>query len=255
MKKTLALLILLLVTSGSIWYVQRGAGRQELTTQLVNEQATSSVPSNILNTTSADDSRNAVLEAEALEIVSRPILVKIQISDSSRKNALAKLDELIKLIKDKYDYANAWYDLGAYRMIIGDYDGAVDAYKFVPLIKPGDYVGYANLGDIYTNYIKNYPLAEENFLKAIQNNSAYISAYAELANLYENNFDDGRKKSENLLLLGINSNPQDLYLKIKLAEFYERSGRKSEALGLFRQILSADPNNKSVEDGIIRLSQ
>ena len=213
------------------------------------------IPEDSPTAVSSDNSKETnLLRAEASKIISRPISVKIQISDSSRKNALAKLDELVKLIKGKYDYANAWYDLGAYRMVIGDYDGAIDAYKFVVLIRPSDYVGYANLGDIYMNYLKNYILAEENFLKAIQNNPAYISGYVELAALYENYFKDGRQKAEDLFLLGIKRNTENLYLKVHLAEFYERTDKKLEALALFREILSLDPNNKSVEAEVTKLS-
>src|SRR3989344_4526176 len=255
MKNWLLVFFVAGVLTASGWYISRDKSSQILSGQEPGSQA---VVLPIL-ADSADDAKTAapdnstkndLLKAQALEIVSRPVSVKIQISDSSRKNTLAKLDELIKLIKDNYDYVNAWYDLGAYRMVIGDYDGAVDAYKFVALIKPGDYVGYANLGDIYANYLKNYSLAEENFLKAVKNNPAYVSGYADLAGLYEKYFDDGLQKAENLFLSGIRLNADNLYLKIKLAEFYDRNDKKSAALALFREVLALDPSNKSVQEEI-----
>ena len=255
MKKIL-LVILSLFIVGVFWYFQRDENPQILSDQALNDQVILPSSADSAKDAAADNSKEVdLLKSEALKIISRPILVKIPISDSSRKSALAKLDELIKLIKGKYDYVNAWYDLGAYRIVIGDYDGAIDAYKFVVLLKPGDYISYANLGDIYMNYLKNYPLAEENFLKAIKNNSAYFFGYTELATLYENNFNDGKQKAEDLFLLGIKLNAENLYLKIKFAEFYERNGKKSEALALFREVLSLDPNNKSVEIEIAKLLQ
>ena len=249
-------LVAVFLVSGG-WYVWRNKNFLSAPSKAGSGgQAVLPLPESGSVVASPDNSEEAdLLKAKALEIISRPISVKIQISDSSKRNTLAKLDELIKLIKDKYDYVNAWYDLGAYRMVIGDYEGAIDAYKFIALINPGDYIGYVNLGDIYGGYLKNYLLAEENFLKAIHNNFAYVSGYTELAILYENNFNDGPKKAEDLLLSGIKSNPQDLYLKIKLAEFYKRNDRNLEALTLFREILSLDPNNKSVEVEVVRLSQ
>src|SRR3989344_9416484 len=228
MKNWLLVFFVAGVLTASGWYISRDKSSQILSGQEPGSQA---VVLPIL-ADSADDAKTAapdnstkndLLKAQALEIVSRPVSVKIQISDSSRKNTLAKLDELIKLIKDNYDYVNAWYDLGAYRMVIGDYDGAIEAYQFVPLIKSGDYIGYVNLGDIYSHYLKNYPLAEENFLKALKNNSAYVSGYVELAVLYENYFESGYQKAEDLLLSGIRFNEGNLHIKIKLAEFYERN--------------------------------
>jgi len=261
MRKLLVTILVLTMAGGVFWYVQSGlksAQDQALVTDNSNSEENIGLPLEEApqkEETVKKDTDTDILKAQALEIISRPISVEVQLSDSSRKNALAKLDELIKLIEERYDYANAWYDFGAYRMVIGDYDGAIDAYKFVPLIKSGDYVGYGNLGDIYMNYLKNYSLAEENFLKAIQNNFAYISGYVELAALYENNFEDGRQKAEDLFLSGINSNTGNLYLKVRLAQFYDRNGRKLDALNLFKEVLASDPNNQSVVAEIARLSQ
>lgn len=257
MKKTFTIAILLFLAVGTIWYVRSKVNYQPLPADqsLSNQAATSSVSVSDVAISSNDFKKADLLKVRALEILARPVLVKIAISESSKKSALAKIEELTKLIGENYDYANAWYDLGAYRMVIGDYEGAIDAYKFVNLIRTGDYVSYGNLGDIYGFYLKNYPLAEESFLKAIKNNSAYVLGYTELAKLYENSFSDGQNKAENLLLSGIKFNSQDLYLKIKLAEFYERSGRKSDALNLFREVLSLDPANKSVEAKVWDLSQ
>ncbi len=223
MKKTLSIVLLLLAVGVAIWYVSRGGNAQPSTDQPLNEQAVSLVSSGDVSVVSPVDSKKVALEAKALEIISHPVMVKIPILESSKKSALAKIEEVADLIRDNYDYANAWYDLGAYRMVIGDYDGAIEAYEFVISIRPADHVGYANLGDIYGFYLKNYPLAEENFLKAIRNNPAYIFGYAELAVLYEGNFSGGVKKAEDILLAGLKVNPQDAYLSARLDGLRERA--------------------------------
>ncbi len=227
MKKMLIIILLIFAVGVAAWYLRYYSDLQPPAAQPLNESAVLTPSADAVQEVLPDDSaakKAALLRAEALKIVSRPVSVKISISETSRKNSLAKIEEMTNLIKDNYDYANAWYDLGAYRMVIGDYEGAIDAYGFVNLIRPDDYIGYANLGDIYGFYLKNYPLAEENFLKALRNNPAYISGYVDLAALYEGSFDGGRKRAEDLLLAGLRANPQNDYLNAKLAEFYERTG-------------------------------
>ncbi|OGY64282.1 MAG: hypothetical protein A3I89_01165 [Candidatus Harrisonbacteria bacterium RIFCSPLOWO2_02_FULL_41_11] len=257
MRKVLVTILVLATVGGVFWYIRNDLKFSQNQAAVTDVNFKENISTSLTEASQKEVVKNNadLLKAQALKIISRPISVKIQISDNSRKNALAKLDELIKLIRNKYDYVNAWYDLGAYRMVIGDYDGAIEAYQFVPLIKSGDYIGYVNLGDIYSHYLKNYPLAEENFLKALKNNSAYVSGYVELAVLYENYFESGYQKAEDLLLSGIRFNEGNLHIKIKLAEFYERNAKKSEALALFKEVLSLDPNNKFVEAEVVRLSQ
>src|SRR3989344_7028703 len=122
--------------------------------------------------------------ALALKIISRPVKVSAPLSEADRKRAEEKIKEISDLIRKDYNYTYPWYDLGAYRRVIGDFEGAAEAWNFVPLIRPDDFIAYHNLGDLYGFYVKDYPKSEDNYLKSIKNNPANIQAYLDLAVIY-----------------------------------------------------------------------
>ena len=103
------------------------------------------------------------------------------------------------MIREDYDYSNQWYDLGAYRKLLGDYAGAIDAYDFVTLIRPNDVISYMNLGEIYAVYLKNYGQAEKNYLQAIKNDPTKASSYMYLSSLYSI-YPDKEDQEETILL-------------------------------------------------------
>src|SRR3989344_7349091 len=118
------------------------------------------------------------LREQALSIINKPVVVTANaLPDSVKNEALKKLEELAIMIREDYDYSNQWYDLGAYRKLLGDYAGAIDAYDFVTLIRPNDVISYMNLGEIYAVYLKNYGQAEKNYLQAIKNDPTKASSY------------------------------------------------------------------------------
>lgn len=196
---------------------------------------------------------NSELKALAEKIIASPIVIKAQLSDSLKKQATDKLNETISAIRENYDYPNAWYDLGAYRKLIGDYDGAIDAWSFIGLIRPNDYIIYNNLGDLYSFVLKDYAKGESNFLKAISNNPANINGYTQLATLYEYAYKEKSAQAESILLLGIKSNPKDVGLKITLAQYYERNNRIADALKYFEEAAKLDPANKLLQEEVDRL--
>jgi tetratricopeptide (TPR) repeat protein len=137
--------------------------------------------------------------------------------------------------------------------VIGDYEGAVEAYEFVVQIRPKDYVAYANLGDLYGFYLKNYPKSEQSFLAVINNDPEAINVYNQLATIYEYGFKEKIQEAENILLLGMKSNPKIAAFKILLAQYYERQGRKADALKYFEEALKLDSVNQSLQQDVLRL--
>lgn len=248
--KKLTIAILAVILAIAVWQIGYYWKRQPVSNLdngnnlPVEEKTSTSSPKAAVN----DDLRGL-----SLKIIARPIVVGLNLSESSKNQAVGKIKELNDLIKQNYDYPEAWQDLGAYRRLIGDYEGAIAAWNFVGLIRPKNYVSYNNLGDLYAFYLKDYDKGEQNFLKSISNEPANINAYVQLATLYEDAYQSREKDAENILLLGINANPSVAGLKVLLGQYYERQGRKGDALKYFEEALQLDPNNKSLAQDISRL--
>ena len=259
-KKILFLAVILLLIGGGLWYFKLIPGReiaenadqsdlldQENSGELIVE------PEIDMGVSAEPAGENQELKALAEKIIGSPIVVSAQLSDGSKKQAIDKLNETISIIRQNYDYPNAWYDLGAYRKLIGDYDGAIDAWNFIGLIRPKDYILYNNLGDLYSFVLKDYVKGEANFLKAISNNPENVNGYTQLATLYEYAYKEKSAEAEIILLLGIKSNSKDVGLKITLAQYYERNNRKADALKYFEEAAKLDPANNSLQEEVSRL--
>lgn len=229
MKRKLLLWLLALIAAGAVsWYWQRDWKLSQPLVQLpVINQTQFPIFEEKKEEQSSPDN-NEVLKAMAAEIISRPIMVSEPLSEVDRKRAEGKLKEMVGLIQADNDNIYAWYDLGAYRRVIGDYEGAAEAWTFAALIRPKDYISYHNLGDLYGFYIKDYPKSEENYFKSIENNPENIRAYLDLATIYEYAYKEKSGQAEKILLQGLAVNPENTSLKSVLDEYRNRYADKSE---------------------------
>jgi len=102
------------------------------------------------------------------------------------------------------------------------------------------------LGDIYMNYLKNYPLAEENFLKAIQNNFAYISGYIELAALYGQlagaNIEGAYDNARNAYSRAQIENPNNPFPYLQLAQLELLQNKTDAALQYLASAVELKPD-------------
>ena len=197
-------------------------------------------------TTTAEKGIVDVLQLAALKIIDRPITIKTTLSEQTKQLAIQKINEASDMIRANYDYANQWYDLGAYRKMIGDYIGADEAWSFVSRIRPDDFISLHNLGDLYYS-LKNYSKAEQYFLASIEKNPQNADAYIQLVAIYE--FNDLSKTSliEPLLLRGITANPKEPNLMIALGKYYQNRGNLEGARNYFTQALALNPKNTELE--------
>lgn len=220
MKKNLLLILLALMAAGAVSW--RFWPDQELSqvSPLVSEQSSDQILEEkvvVKKDQPATDSKEA-LKAMAAKIISRPVMVSAPLLEADRKRAEGKIKEISDLIKEDYNFTYPWYDLGSYRRVIGDFEGAAEAWNFVPLIRPKDFIAYHNLGDLYGFYVKDYPKSEENYLKSIQNNPQNVQAYLDLATIY-GVYKEKSDQAESILLRGLKANPGNAGLQAALDNY------------------------------------
>lgn len=224
--------------------------QQGLIVDQTQNQDSSTTSTDVSKLNNAVRTENVKLKTLALKIISEPIIFKTSLSEDSKKLFTQKINEIHDLVKQDYNYLNQWLDLGSYRKLIGDYEGAIEALNFAVAIRPDDYVAFHNLGDLYGFYLKNYPKAEENFLKSITFKPANEDAYIQLATIYQYSYKEKSGETENILLKGISSNPGSATLKIALGNYYKTIGRNTDALKYFEDALKLMPNNVSLQQDI-----
>ncbi len=149
----------------------------------------------------------------------QPISFSGNLSADIRSQLTAQLQQFQQQIKTNPLDLKAWLNLGTTYKIGGDYQHAIVAWNFITDTTPSVVAPYANLGDLYMNYVKDYPKAEVNFKKVIELNPKAIDAYRHLYTLYAFLYKTNTSAARDILELGLKNNPGDSSLKGLLEEY------------------------------------
>lgn len=116
-----------------------------------------------------------------------------------------------RLIEDGKDF-NTWNSLAQYYQAAGDYAAAREVWKYLGRVFPTNHVAYGNLGFLYGYYLKDAPLAEKNYLKAIENAPEHVFLYFQTAEFYRDVVKSPTKALE-IAQKGLAKNPGSAELK------------------------------------------
>lgn len=170
--------------------------------------------------------------------LNRQITFRGDISPEVKKILTDNTKRLIDLLKSDSSRFDAWLDLGSYRKQSGDYEGAWEAWEYAAILAPESYVPWNNLGDLYANYLKDYPKAEENFKKAVSLKSDYINGYRALYELYRYSYTEKTNLAPQILKDGLVKNHKSTDLMILLAQYYKETGDTTQARSYYTQALN-----------------
>lgn len=148
----------------------------------------------------------------------REIIIKGIVNEEIKNTAIKKIKEITAQLKENYDRREEWLNLGIWRKTLGDYEGAEQAWKFVTLIRPNDPVAFHNLGDLYSQYLVDFPKAEKNYLTAIEKDSKTAFYYIKLYEFYRY-FVKKPDLAENILVQGIKQATEKSTLKAILEAY------------------------------------
>ena len=138
--------------------------------------------------------------------------------------AIAELKDTIARLKENYDRLEDWLNLGLERNLLGDYEGAIEAWEFATIIRPNDPVAYHNLGELYWLHVPNYPLSEKYFLKAIEIGPKNSLFYYKLYQLYRYSYKEKVNLADDILDQGIKAT-DDPGLKRELEDYRKEMGQ------------------------------
>jgi tetratricopeptide (TPR) repeat protein len=193
-----------------------------------------------------DDSIISVVNFQdrALEIIGRPIMVREQFPPEIEADLRRQINDAYSSIRVNYDILDPWISLGQLRKVIGDYEGARDAWEFGGLLRPQNSATFNNLGALYGLYLNNLPKAEANYLQSVENDPANIPSYIDLAELYWNTGEAAyQNKISAWLLRGLEENlgaQNRIPLLGRLAKYYADTGDNQKAIRYYEEILILD---------------
>lgn len=191
---------------------------------------------------------------DPVEIRPNPDEVK-GLSQAEREKLYSDINMHGRAVKENPDFFFGWIQVGLLKKIIGDYEGARDAWKYAGAIRPLNSVSFANLGELYWRYIPDYPRSEKNFLASIKNKPDDSSTYISLSDLYFYSYTEKKDRADDILLEGIRANPKDINLMKWLASLYEREKEYSKALEWWKKVLAQNPSDQPVKQAIAELEK
>jgi tetratricopeptide (TPR) repeat protein len=147
-----------------------------------------------------------------------------------------------KLASNQLDL-ESWINLGIVRKMAGDYSGAEKAWIFVTQAAPTNAIAYANLGDLYQNFIKDYPKAEKNYLTEIKLSPKDEGVYLNLYTMYANQYKQTTTAAEDILKKGVAAMPDSIALHIQLARYYKGKGDVADAKAQYDAAIQAANKN------------
>ena len=160
----------------------------------------------------------------------RPVVISDSLSAEAQAILTNNIEELTKQLRASPDRVDLWLNLGTHRKIAGDYEGAIEAWKYVAETGSDsvNYVAYQNLGGIYMDFLKDYEAAEVNLRRVISINPSVLGAYQTLSNLYRYLYKTDTNLAEQILLEGLRNNPESIDLMITLAKYYKERGNMAK---------------------------
>lgn len=119
------------------------------------------------------------------------------------------VDVRANLSKNKNDL-NEWLHLGVLYKTAGDYQAAVAPWTYVAKLPTNvSYIAYGNLGDLYLNFLKDYPKAEANYKAAVSIKPEVIEYYRGLFTLYRNFYKTNTSAAADIVAQGLRANPNN----------------------------------------------
>lgn len=174
---------------------------------------------------SAPDKAASVYRGRPLEEIRFGSDAHASMSDRHRDQLSADIRKYAKMAKDNPEHIAAWLQTALLKKAIGDYEGARDIWIYLTIVRPKDATAFLNLGDLYTNYLKEYASAERNYRSAIKADPEVTMGYIGLSDLYIFFYKEKANQAEAVLKQGIAANPNDANLAHALSRLYERRAK------------------------------
>lgn len=168
-------------------------------------------------------------------------VVASSISEQNRLAFITQMQKLSSALKaDPTKYPD-WLELAAYRREAGDYDGARIVLEYQTMVWSNQYVPHYNLATLFHYYVKDSKKAEDEYRRALVirgSGPESIGTYLELHRLYANVYKEKQSLADDVLIEGLQKNPNDISLLWTLASFYKDTGVTTDARIRFETLLS-----------------
>jgi tetratricopeptide (TPR) repeat protein len=162
----------------------------------------------------------------------RPFTVTEQYPEDIKTQMEESYASAVEELRGDSSLKSRWLEVAVLRKNVDDFEGAEEIWLYIVENSEweGDTTALNNLGDLYQYYLKDFPKAEVMLQKSLERNSAEISVYKNLHDLYRYRYKQDTNSAEEILLEGLEKNPENtLDLLVMLALYYKDTERFEDA--------------------------
>jgi tetratricopeptide (TPR) repeat protein len=162
----------------------------------------------------------------------RPFTITEQYPEDIKKQMEESYANAVEELRDNPSLKSRWLEVAVLRKNVNDFEGAEEVWLYIVESKEweGDTTALNNLGDLYQYYLKDFPKAEVMLRTSLERNPAEIAVYKNLHDLYRYRYKQDTSSAEEILLEGLDMNPETLLdLLVMLALYYKDMNRFEDA--------------------------
>ncbi|MEX0651951.1 MAG: hypothetical protein WD509_00545 [Candidatus Paceibacterota bacterium] len=127
------------------------------------------------------------------------------------------------------DSFQAWSDLAVQYKIIDDFEGAREIWEYLRIAAKAETQPLINLGSLYHYELKEFEKSESAYQEAIKRDGTAVEAYTGLHELYRYSYKTSTTLAVDTLKEGIIAVPRNTDIRMVLASYYEKLGKRDEA--------------------------
>ncbi len=173
-----------------------------------------------------------------------------QISTEDQETFRKRFDEQKTNVQANPDDFNSWMALGLVKKQVGDYKGAEQVWLKATELRPNNSISFANLADLYANFLNDYDRADAAFQTSVVNskgdfvNASFYRSYIDFLIDYRKDL----KRAEEVIMQSLQDNPENSDVFMVAAAFYRDAGNGAKEKEYLQKALSLNPENTDAKE-------
>lgn len=149
--------------------------------------------------------------------IRKPIVFPKDTPKAVEEDVRMQFEEVYRTLESDHLNVSQWTELGNLRKLVGDYEGAIEAWEYGLLLSPKSMVLHTNIAGVYGYFLRDYTLAEKYYRLAIEHSPSSLQAYGQAYEFFSGVLKD-QEKATGIIELGLEHNPNSP----ELNQFYEQ---------------------------------
>ena len=175
------------------------------------------------------------------------LVIPEDVDEATRVVMQTKIDNTKAMYEDKPDIWETWIAIGNLKVLLGDYEGAIAAYRESISLQSNNILGYRNIAEVYKNNLRDYEKAQEFYGLAIEVNPLDPESYIAKALIEEFQLND-IESAERAYLAGLAKTGNNFEILNRALIFYERNNQPQKAAEIQKKINELYPDSAAAQE-------